>query len=40
MSFVAHWDEVRRERAPYKIDWRGVGVMARVEKLDYWDGEA
>jgi uncharacterized cupin superfamily protein len=23
-----------------KIYWRGVGVMARVEKLDYWDGEA
>jgi uncharacterized cupin superfamily protein len=22
-----------------KIYWRGVGVMARVEKLDYWDGE-
>jgi uncharacterized cupin superfamily protein len=22
-----------------KIYWRGVGLMARVEKLDYWDGE-
>jgi len=22
-----------------KIYWRGVGVMARVEKVDYWDGE-
>jgi uncharacterized cupin superfamily protein len=22
-----------------KIYWRGVGVMARVERLDYWDGE-
>jgi uncharacterized cupin superfamily protein len=23
-----------------KINFRGVGVIARVEKLDYWDGEA
>ncbi|MDQ3889997.1 MAG: cupin domain-containing protein [Actinomycetota bacterium] len=23
-----------------KIYWRGVGVVARVESLDYWDGEA
>ena len=23
-----------------KIFWRGVGVIARVEPLDYWDGEA
>jgi uncharacterized cupin superfamily protein len=23
-----------------KIYWRGVGVMGRVERLDYWDGEA
>jgi uncharacterized cupin superfamily protein len=23
-----------------KIYWRGVGVLARVEPLDYWDGEA
>jgi uncharacterized cupin superfamily protein len=22
-----------------KISWRGVGVIARVEPLDYWDGE-
>ena len=22
-----------------KIYWRGVGVIARVEQLDYWDGE-
>jgi uncharacterized cupin superfamily protein len=22
-----------------KISWRGVGVIARVERLDYWDGE-
>ena len=22
-----------------KIFWRGVGVIARVEKLEYWDGE-
>ncbi len=22
-----------------KIFWRGVGVIARVEPLDYWDGE-
>ena len=22
-----------------KIFWRGVGVIARVETLDYWDGE-
>ena len=23
----------------HKIAWRGVGVIARVEPLDYWDGE-
>ena len=23
-----------------KIYFRGVGLMTRVEKLDYWDGEA
>jgi uncharacterized cupin superfamily protein len=22
-----------------KIAWRGLGVIARVEHLDYWDGE-
>ena len=22
-----------------KINWRGVGVIGRVEHLDYWDGE-
>ncbi len=22
-----------------KIAWRGVGVMGRIERLDYWDGE-
>ena len=22
-----------------KISWAGVGVVARVEPLDYWDGE-
>ena len=23
-----------------KISWRGLGVIHRVEPLDYWDGEA
>jgi uncharacterized cupin superfamily protein len=23
-----------------KIFWRGVGVIGRIERLDYWDGEA
>jgi uncharacterized cupin superfamily protein len=23
-----------------KISWRGVGVIGRIEKLEYWDGEA
>ena len=22
-----------------KINWRGIGVIGRVEHLDYWDGE-
>jgi hypothetical protein len=22
-----------------KIGWRGIGVIGRVEHLDYWDGE-
>ena len=22
-----------------KIAWRGVGVLGRIENLDYWDGE-
>ena len=22
-----------------KISWRGLGVIYRVEPLDYWDGE-
>ncbi len=22
-----------------KIAWRGVGVIGRIETLDYWDGE-
>jgi hypothetical protein len=22
-----------------KISWRGVGVIGRIERLDYWDGE-
>jgi hypothetical protein len=22
-----------------KIYWRGLGVIGRVERLDYWDGE-
>jgi uncharacterized cupin superfamily protein len=22
-----------------KISWRGVGVIGRIEHLDYWDGE-
>jgi hypothetical protein len=22
-----------------KISWRGLGVIARVEPLSYWDGE-
>ena len=22
-----------------KINWRGVGVIGRIEPLDYWDGE-
>ena len=22
-----------------KIFWRGVGVVGRIEQLDYWDGE-
>jgi uncharacterized cupin superfamily protein len=22
-----------------KISWRGVGVIGRIESLDYWDGE-
>ena len=22
-----------------KIGWRGLGVIGRVEHLDYWDGE-
>jgi uncharacterized cupin superfamily protein len=22
-----------------KIGWRGVGVLGRIESLDYWDGE-
>jgi len=23
-----------------KVYFRGVGLMARIERLDYWDGEA
>jgi hypothetical protein len=23
----------------HKIYWRGVGVMGRIEQLDYFDGE-
>ena len=23
-----------------KIFWRGVGVIGRIEELDYWEGEA
>jgi hypothetical protein len=22
-----------------KIYWRGVGVIGRIEQLDYWEGE-
>jgi hypothetical protein len=47
---VAHWDEVeshrrskgeatRRSPRSNKIYWRGVGVMGRIEQLDYFDGE-
>jgi hypothetical protein len=23
-----------------KVSWRGLGVIARVEPLTYWDGES
>ena len=26
-------------RPPNKIAFRGVGIIARLERLDYWDGE-
>jgi len=44
LTYLAYGTRERNDIAYYprsnKIYWRGVGVMARVEKLDYWDGEA
>jgi uncharacterized cupin superfamily protein len=44
LTFLAYGTREPNDIAYYprsnKIYWRGVGVMARVEKLDYWDGEA
>ena len=46
-SAAAHLPRLRNPRAgdvchyprSNKIFFRGVGVMARLETLDYWDGE-
>ena len=52
MTHLAHGDGMpthRRTRDPNyiayyprsnKIYFRGVGVMARLKRLDYWDGES
>jgi hypothetical protein len=38
------WGKAQAERhllasALAKMLWRGVGVIGRIEQLDYWDGE-
>jgi uncharacterized cupin superfamily protein len=44
LSFLAYGTREPNDIAYYprsgKINLRGVGVITRVEKLDYWDGEA
>jgi uncharacterized cupin superfamily protein len=43
MRYLAYGTREPNDIAYYprsnKIYFRGVGVMARLEKLDYWDGE-
>jgi uncharacterized cupin superfamily protein len=44
MTYLAYGTREPNDIAYYprsqKIYFRGVGLMTRVEKLDYWDGEA
>ena len=44
LTFLAYGTREPNDIAYYprsqKIYFRGVGLMTRVEKLDYWDGEA
>lgn len=43
LSFLAYGTREPNDIAYYprsnKIYWRGVGVIGRIERLDYWDGE-
>ena len=43
MTFLAYGTRDPNDMAYYprssKISWRGLGVIGRIERLDYWDGE-
>ncbi len=43
LTFLAYGTRDTNDMAYFprsgKIYWRGLGVIGRVERLDYWDGE-